>query len=111
MDVALSLKQRNDVEGEVVDKRLNDLSFNFKLWETYVEKGNSYNESINHFLEIKYEDLLNKNSVIVHSIEKWGRIDLKPHLNQVRVPAEKTYSQELLDLSANSATYKKWYSK
>ncbi len=111
MDVALSLKQRNAAGGEVVDKRLNDLSFNFKLWETYVEQGNSYNGHVNQFLEIKYEDLLNKNSAVIDSIEKWGGIKLKSHLNQVRVPSEHTYSQELQDLSVHSVIFKKWYDK
>lgn len=111
MDVALSLKQRNTVEDEVVDKRLNDLSFNFKLWEAYVEKGNSYNGHVNQFLEINYEDLLNKNSSVIDGIEKWGGINLKPHLNQVRLPTDKAYSQELQDLSLHSATFKRWYDK
>lgn len=111
MDVALSLKQRNAAGGEVVDKRLNDLSFNFKLWETYVEKGSTYKGTVKHFLEIKYEDLLNKNSAVIDSIEKWGAIKLKPHLNQVRGSSEHTYSQELQDLSVHSVIFKKWYDK
>jgi hypothetical protein len=109
MDVALSLQQRNTVDGEVLDKRLNDLLFNFKLWETYVEKGNSYNGKVKNFLEVKYEDLLRKNSEVLNKIRAWGDIDLKPHLGRVRASTQKTYPKELIDISSNSLIFKKWY--
>ena len=110
-DVALSLKQRNSVEGEVVDERLESLAFNFHLWEKYVERGNNYAKTIDSFLEVKYEDLLAKDSVVLNKIKTWGNIDLKPHLSRVKVQKVKAYPQELIDLASRSECYKKWYDK
>ena len=109
MDVALSMQQRNSVDGEVLNERLNDLTFNFKLWETYVKKGNSYTEKVKNLLEVKYEDLLEKNTKVLNEIADWGNIDLKPYLGRVRPSTEKFYQKELIDLSSNSETFNKWY--
>jgi hypothetical protein len=108
-DVALSLKHRNSVEGEVVDTRLDDLLFNFNLWETYVEKGSSYKEKVDTFIEVKYEDLLDKNADVLEKIHSWGNVDFKPHLVQVKDRRENQYPEELNEVSLKSKTFKKWY--
>ncbi len=109
IDVALSLQQRNTVHGEVLEERLNDLAFNFNLWQTYVEKGNSYRQEINRFVEVRYEDLLEKNLEVIERVSAWGGIDLKPYLGSLRAASKNYYPQALIDLSEKSKAFKKWY--
>ena len=109
-DVALSLQNRNKIDGEVQAEELNSLDFNFKLWEKYVVQGSSYKNQIDNFLEIKYEDLLTEKKEVFTQINKWAGIDISSFTEMLKQPLKnKTYPAELDDLAAKSEIYRKWY--
>ncbi len=72
IDVAESLYQRNQVEGEVHDERLDDKTFGFNLWEQYIAQAFSYDEQLkDRIIHVKYEDLLDLNKQEIHRLEKF----------------------------------------
>lgn len=108
-EVAMSLKKRNDTTGEVIDERLSDLNFGFKLWEKYLIQGSSYRNTMDAFLELRYEDLIQKNESTIKALKGFLDIDISPYLNVVKKLPGKKFPQELTDLSKQSEVYKKWY--
>lgn len=58
--VADSLARRNEIDGEVHDERLNNLSFNLNLWKIYVDEAMAQLKNIptNRKRTIQYERLL-----------------------------------------------------
>ncbi len=76
--VALSLKKRNNVPGEVHDPRLSDLDFNRELWEKYVHQGKSYSTLLGkNYLEIEYYDLIHKKAATVKKLEEFTHLQLR----------------------------------
>ena len=105
--VAMSLKVRNQVKGEVYDARLNDLAFNLSLWEKYVEKGISYkNELGKNYHEVKYEDIVAGDSGTLSELEKFTHAHLSKHLH-VKNFAKRTFPPELEELAGKSELLKK----
>ncbi len=109
-DVALSLCNRNKIEGEVQAEELNNLKFNFKLWENYVAQGSSYKNEVSKFLEIKYEDVLAQKEEVFSQIKSWGGIDIRPFTEMIQPSTKvKEYPTDLNELAAKSSIYQKWY--
>jgi len=110
IDVAQSLKNRNDVKGEVFDERLNSLDFNFKLWEQYVNQASSYKAKAAHFLEVKYEDVLKEDEKTIKSIEALVGVSLNKGLTLINASKlEKAQDQHLINMAASSDAYNLWY--
>jgi hypothetical protein len=108
-DVALSLKQRNKVAGEVHSEKLDDLEFNFRLWEKYVKKGTSYKDSVQQFIQVKYEDLLEGKKETISLLERFCNVNLRQHLGVIRKPKSREYSNEIQMIASKSESYNKWY--
>lgn len=71
-EVALSLQKRNQQAHEVHDERLDDLNFNYSLWELYVNQAERYRKKMgNRFLHIRYSDLLARNTAAINDLEKF----------------------------------------
>jgi len=77
-EVAQSLKKRNSIPGEVNDPRLDNLEFNRKLWEKYVQQGKSYSALLgSNYLEIDYRNLVGLESEIISKLENFTQTELK----------------------------------
>jgi hypothetical protein len=104
--VALSLANRNNVPGEVYDEQLKDLSFNFGLWEQYVQQGLTYRAfGKSQYLEIKYESLLAKEDETLASILTFTGVDIGAHL-QIKKMSNLPNVAELNELASKSGTFK-----
>ncbi len=106
-EVAHSLKLRNNVQGEVHDPRLEDLKFNFNLWEKYVEQAFSYT----NVLHVDYKKILQADANTLRDIKKYTGKDLsKLILNHKKTPKSKAESMHTLpDYVLNSKWMKKLY--
>jgi hypothetical protein len=104
--VALSLKNRNDVRGEVQEDQLNDLAFNFDLWEKYVAQSQRFSSLGKNYLEIRYEDILNENATAVKSLEDFVGTSVKEHV-VLKKGRQADYQAELNELAAKSEVFQK----
>lgn len=79
--VATSLKKRNNRKGEVHDPRLDDLDFNKRLWQLYIDQGKSYEQSLkSNYLEIEYEKLIAFDEDTVSQLEDFCSCPLMAQL-------------------------------
>ncbi len=77
-EVAQSLMNRNQQEGEVYDPRLNNMEFNLKLTEQYQNQGKSYARLLaDRYHELHYEDVVNLNHHAIRGVEKFTKHDLR----------------------------------
>lgn len=69
-EVARSLQVRNHKKGEVFDERLNDLDFNLRLAQKYIDQGRSYQPELgSRYCEVDYADLSSLNRAEIKRIE------------------------------------------
>lgn len=104
--VALSLKNRNSIRGEVQDDQLEDRAFNFALWEKYVAQGQGFVTLGENYLEVKYEDILTKNAFAIKALELFVEVSVADHLVIKRVKEAK-YPAELNELAERSEVFQK----
>ncbi len=104
--VALSLKNRNSIRGEVHETQLNDLTFNFDLWEKYVAQGQLFASHGKNYLEVKYEDILEKDASTLDKLEAFVGINVKDHLI-IKQRKKSEYPNELSLLAAKSEVFQK----
>ena len=99
-EVAHSLKIRNSIAGEVHDARLDDLEFNFKLWELYVEQAFSYGNAVH----LNYNKLLERDLDSIKQLERIAGVGVHSILqNMIREPkANKKQLAEMPDYVLNS---------
>lgn len=77
VDVANSLYNRNQKEGEVHDERLDDVAFGFKLWEQYISQAFSYNELLkDRIIHVQYEKLMNHDKQEISRLERFTKTKL-----------------------------------
>ena len=102
--VAMSLKNRNNVKGEVYDERLNDLEFNFKLWEKYISEGLKWQSLGKNYLMIKYEDLVSNQSAVLNLLDKFTMKQVS-HFMQPKLKSRSNFPDELNQLAQTSALF------
>jgi hypothetical protein len=102
--VALSLKKRNAVPGEVHHEGLNNLAFNFKLWEQYVAQGLSFRALNKQYLEVNYEFLLQRDRQTLARIASFVKVEISDHL-VIKGRSNDTYSEELNQLARESTLF------
>lgn len=107
MAVAQSLKARNSISGEVHDARLDELAFNFRLWEKYVAQGISYRDLLhNNYHQIKYEALVENDNSELITLNRFLGVDLRVHLH-IKQKSHHAAPPALQALASNSAVYNK----
>ncbi len=104
-DVALSLNVRNSVDGEVYDPRLDDLNFDFKLWETYVQEGLRWEEKLGkQILRVRYEDLIELKPVTLKRVDAFTNKKVSKFLTPFS-QKEKVYPDQLNKIAAESLLF------
>lgn len=105
--VAESLKRRNKVQGEVFNEQLNDLTFNFRLWEQYVAQAESFQPQLkSRFLRIRYEDLISGKREVYAALNTFVGADVVAHL-YLKNSAPYAHNALLEDLAAKSEWMKR----
>ncbi len=103
--VAMSLKNRNKVSGEVHDDRLNNLDFNFKLWEDYTRQGLSFQILGNRYFEVRYEEILDGNQDILNKLDDFSGVSASKFLKVKQRPTPE-YPSDLNQLALKSDVFK-----
>ena len=110
VDVALSLQTRNKQKGEVHNELLNDLNYNFGLWEKYVSQGESAKALTSNYYELKYEDLLSQNNDSILGMEDFLGVNIKKGLGIIKEGNKRFIEYSVYkELTDKSEMYQKWY--
>lgn len=103
--VAMSLQARNRVVGEVHNEKLDDLKFNFELWEKYVEIGLSHQNNLGQqCITIKYESLITRDKETLNKLNAFTKVNVADKL-QIKAARNAEFPEQLNQLARDSKVF------